>query len=352
MLKSFTVILRGEEFTVYQDQIEFDAPNYFTSIFLGDFSESQSRCVHLSRNPDLFRIIIEYLSGYDVLPLATAAIPARMTAEAALRNLRRDAAFYRLKGLESLVQNELEDLYGTDLTLSRLPCLGVAPVMVDFEDVLKGTLPVNVCIDRTEGLIAIHQGHNLPVLVVAHNITLMHYCSDHWWTLAPYFPVQSSSSQEKAGGKKQLKPGASLFQSDAKHWKWRSLAIEGQAQFLLDTGRVHPAAHITIDGSAMTGAELRVVVEALGWARQPSVVSSTHSPASPTALAMPELKAQFEVLQKARLREDVLKPILFLARRAAFLISRDTSGDGQVVTRMLDADCISMPEVAKGIRHL
>ncbi|KZV82404.1 hypothetical protein EXIGLDRAFT_754983 [Exidia glandulosa HHB12029] len=94
MLDKYAVILRGERFTLYRDQIEFDAPNYFTSIFLGDFAESQTRSVELSRSPNLFRIIVNYLSGYTVLPLTAAVIPGDMTFDMARANLLRDAEFF------------------------------------------------------------------------------------------------------------------------------------------------------------------------------------------------------------------------------------------------------------------
>lgn len=95
----YTVTVRGEVFTLTKSQIEFDAPNYFTMCFLGDFREAQTRHVKLSRDPDLFRIILDYLCGYTVLPLSKTVIPARMTQAAALKNLRTDAAFYQLEGL-------------------------------------------------------------------------------------------------------------------------------------------------------------------------------------------------------------------------------------------------------------
>ncbi|KAH7100442.1 hypothetical protein BKA62DRAFT_706306 [Auriculariales sp. MPI-PUGE-AT-0066] len=37
---------RGETFTLFQDQIEFDAPNYFSMMFLGDFAEPRRAASH------------------------------------------------------------------------------------------------------------------------------------------------------------------------------------------------------------------------------------------------------------------------------------------------------------------
>jgi hypothetical protein len=48
------------------EQISFDAPNYFTMLWGDDYEESRSNVVRLSRNPHLFALIYEYLSGYDV----------------------------------------------------------------------------------------------------------------------------------------------------------------------------------------------------------------------------------------------------------------------------------------------
>lgn len=105
MSETYTIHMRDETFNLTKDQIEFDSPNYFTSCFLGDFAESQTRTLRLSRNPDLFKIIIEYLSSYHVLPLAESAIPKLMDRPLALQNLRVDAEFYLLNGLVSQLAN-------------------------------------------------------------------------------------------------------------------------------------------------------------------------------------------------------------------------------------------------------
>ncbi|KAF8750967.1 hypothetical protein RHS01_09023 [Rhizoctonia solani] len=96
--EKYTVSIQGIDFTLSKSQIEFDGPNYFTTCFLGDFRESSTRRVELSRDPDLFRIVLSYLSGYTVLPLNERVIPATMSQEAALLNLRADAEFYQLDG--------------------------------------------------------------------------------------------------------------------------------------------------------------------------------------------------------------------------------------------------------------
>ncbi|CAE7213418.1 unnamed protein product [Rhizoctonia solani] len=97
--QEYTVIVRGHEFLLDQSQIEFDSPNFFTACFLGDFNEAQSRTLRLSRDPELFQIILNYLCGYTVLPLRDDFAPAFMTHETVLTNLRADALFYQLDGL-------------------------------------------------------------------------------------------------------------------------------------------------------------------------------------------------------------------------------------------------------------
>ncbi|CAE6467312.1 unnamed protein product [Rhizoctonia solani] len=95
----YTIIMRGKHFLLTKSQIEFDSPNFFTSCFLGDFSEAKSRTLKLSRDPELFQIIINYLCGYTVLPLNDGFAPPFMIPSTVLVNLRTDAIFYQLDGL-------------------------------------------------------------------------------------------------------------------------------------------------------------------------------------------------------------------------------------------------------------
>ena len=101
----FTVLVRGSSFILTRSQIEFDSPNYFTACFLGNFKESQTRTLEISRDPVLFGIIFDYLCGYTVLPLDKSVIPARMSLAMALVNLRVDAEFYQLDGLVRACDN-------------------------------------------------------------------------------------------------------------------------------------------------------------------------------------------------------------------------------------------------------
>ncbi|KAG8741378.1 hypothetical protein FRC10_002943 [Ceratobasidium sp. 414] len=105
---TYTVITRGEIFTLTRDQVEFDSPNYFTSCFLGESAESQTRTLTLSRDPNLFMIVLDYLSGYEVLPLHDSALPKRMGPDVARRNLLADARFYRLDRLADQINSSLQ----------------------------------------------------------------------------------------------------------------------------------------------------------------------------------------------------------------------------------------------------
>ncbi|KDN34339.1 hypothetical protein RSAG8_12570, partial [Rhizoctonia solani AG-8 WAC10335] len=95
----YTVVLRGQEFVLTKSQIEFDSPNYFTACFLGDFREGQTKRLVLTRNLELFQLVVEHLCGYEIFPLDDKTIPSHMPPDAVLRNLRADALFYQLDGL-------------------------------------------------------------------------------------------------------------------------------------------------------------------------------------------------------------------------------------------------------------
>ncbi|KAG8783846.1 hypothetical protein FRC12_019293 [Ceratobasidium sp. 428] len=105
--------MRGETFVLTRDQIEFDSPNYFSTCFLGEFAESRTRTLTLSRDPELFGIILDHLSGYEVLPLHSSAIPKRMSQELALHNLLVDARFYLLDGLSQRISSTTQSLNST-----------------------------------------------------------------------------------------------------------------------------------------------------------------------------------------------------------------------------------------------
>lgn len=89
----------GVPFSLSKDIIRTDSPNFFTAAFLGKFQESDSKQIVVDRNPHIFELIVEYLRGYDILPLSQDACPAKMTPAQATSNLYKDAQFYGLAGL-------------------------------------------------------------------------------------------------------------------------------------------------------------------------------------------------------------------------------------------------------------
>ena len=167
-MEEFTVLVRGNKFTLSQEQVQFDMPNYFSMLFLGDFVESESRVVRLDRNPDLFYIIRDYLSGYDVLPLEQGSVP-RMGVQAATKSLLKDAEFYMLSGLVTRLRAILEPPPpNIDHILARLTLFGVRPVCVEMEDFARGILPAGVVV--TQAGLSDSAG---PVLIIARNIPVM-----------------------------------------------------------------------------------------------------------------------------------------------------------------------------------
>ncbi|KAG8700805.1 hypothetical protein FRC08_004438 [Ceratobasidium sp. 394] len=97
----YTITLRGTSFHLDRSQLEFDSPNYFTACFLGSFSESNGREIRLSRDPSLFSLIVNYLSGYTIFPLREVD---GMAPEGVLENLLADALFYGLEDLVDILQ--------------------------------------------------------------------------------------------------------------------------------------------------------------------------------------------------------------------------------------------------------
>ncbi|ORY53984.1 hypothetical protein BCR35DRAFT_246789, partial [Leucosporidium creatinivorum] len=107
--EQYSVITRGVNFHLSRSQIEYDSPNYFTWAFLEhDFAEAASKVIYLDRNPQLFALIVEHLSGYEILPLASRAIPDIMTPLVALDNLRIDAEYFGLSKLSARLTEALD----------------------------------------------------------------------------------------------------------------------------------------------------------------------------------------------------------------------------------------------------
>ena len=155
-----TVIVRGEPFQLSRNQIDFDAPNFFSTYFSSGFVESAKRTLTLDRNPALFALIVEYLSGYPILPLSAESAPPLMSLAMARRCLLADAQFYGLQKLSAL------------LTPSKLNLdtrwMGYATQTVDLHDLVRHALPTGI-IQQPDGSVVSTQ-NGLPVITFAHNV--------------------------------------------------------------------------------------------------------------------------------------------------------------------------------------
>lgn len=120
----FTVVIRDRTFILTRSQIEFDSPNYFTSYLLGEPVESQTRRVKLSRDPDLFPVIMDYLCGYAIFPLKPKFILDSSSEDNTVSNLLRDAEFFKLDGLVQACNNVLPTLHESAPSRNRYILLG------------------------------------------------------------------------------------------------------------------------------------------------------------------------------------------------------------------------------------
>lgn len=102
----YIIVVRDTRYVLSKSQIEFDSPNYFTRYFLDETEEAEPRTLELSRDPDLFRIILDYLSGYSIFPLSDKHLPPHSPSQTILQNLLADAAFYDLRGFLKLCQDQ------------------------------------------------------------------------------------------------------------------------------------------------------------------------------------------------------------------------------------------------------
>jgi hypothetical protein len=103
-LEQFKLRVGGQPFVLTRFQLEHDAPNFFTSALLGDWSESQEELLDLpDRDPQLFRLVSQHLSGYTIFPL-----DAHQNTQKTLLNLKADAQFYGLDQLAIDVQNQID----------------------------------------------------------------------------------------------------------------------------------------------------------------------------------------------------------------------------------------------------
>ncbi|CEL61160.1 hypothetical protein RSOLAG1IB_09802 [Rhizoctonia solani AG-1 IB] len=145
----YTVVLRGQEFLLTKSQIDFDSPNYFSTCFLGDFREAETRRLELSRNPDLFRLIVEYLCGYEILPLNEKSLPPFMSLETGIQNLRADALFYQLDGLVNVCDRFVKPRENIESLRRSFMILGYS---ASSTYILDETAPKGISVDNIKWL--------------------------------------------------------------------------------------------------------------------------------------------------------------------------------------------------------
>jgi hypothetical protein len=137
---TYTVVVSGQRFVLTLAQIQFDSPNHFTNAFLGGFSEASSRMMRLDSSPELFAFIVDYLRGYEILPLSPQTIPRTMDIKSATRNLLRDAEYLGLTRLTAKlsVSCRMPSSFPSD------PWGFSTRLIVELDDVLEDHLPRGV----------------------------------------------------------------------------------------------------------------------------------------------------------------------------------------------------------------
>ena len=92
----FTVVVGGRRHTPLRSQIQRDSPNFFTSYFLNHSGQSlsQDTTLKVSRDPDVFELVLRYLNGFRVVPIHERLVPPTCSPETAPSDLRADAEFY------------------------------------------------------------------------------------------------------------------------------------------------------------------------------------------------------------------------------------------------------------------
>lgn len=156
----YNVVVRGEVFTLSKGQITFDAPNLFTQSFLGEFSEAASRTLSLDSDPQLFSVIVDYLSGYPILPLDREELPRRMTVAKATRYLAKDADYLGLTRLSSMLAIPPQ---------AFLEFSNVSPLSVNLMDVIRGNVGAGTHWHASGDLV---DADDRPIAVRAENLMI------------------------------------------------------------------------------------------------------------------------------------------------------------------------------------
>jgi hypothetical protein len=137
MANAFQVLVHGIEFHLSLAQVQQDSPNAFTEHFRPSevHADQLQAPFVLDSDPDLFAIIVQYLSGYDILPLAPTAVPRTLSLDAAKKGLLRDAGHLGLSGLHSI-------LHATTVSHNAfLHWSGTASNSITLLDFLEGRNP-------------------------------------------------------------------------------------------------------------------------------------------------------------------------------------------------------------------
>jgi hypothetical protein len=140
MGNKFTVLVGEVEFRLSLAQIQYDSPNAFTQHFRSSIEDpgiaTNQPPLELDMDPELFAIILQYLRGYDVLPLAPTAVPRILSLNAAKKGLLRDANVLGLSGLRSILQESIKS------TTKFLNWWGLGSEVTDLVDFLEFKTPV------------------------------------------------------------------------------------------------------------------------------------------------------------------------------------------------------------------
>ncbi|KZV86377.1 hypothetical protein EXIGLDRAFT_840829 [Exidia glandulosa HHB12029] len=314
MLDKYTVTLRGQVFALYRDQIEFDAPNYFSGLFLGDFSESQTRTVELSRSPDLFRIIVDYMSGYTILPLPATLVPLNMTSDVALENLARDAEFYGLQQLVELLRSHPSPK-SPDSLFAPSQSFGLAGPMVLFSDLLGGSLPLGATCDQ-RGVGSARGGTWHPVPLKATGLVLVACPAQTWDAFG------GSVASMTLGNPLIHHALPNMFAQRGVPVALGTSTLDGM-DFHTIPCTLAPSAHTSVEGVNAAGAVLSSQI--------------TYALHNTTLMAGGPLK---DALLKI-LRAEGNTLVVLLAEEVVFTIQSPVSGVGQAQLRVLAARFIS-----------
>lgn len=155
--------MRGEQFTLSHGQITFDSPNLFTQSFLSDFSEATTRSLSLDSDPGLFTIIVDYLSGYPVLPLEEQELTRKLSVAKATRYLAKDADYLGLSGLQEMLRARSNRV---------IDDRGISNNKVDLQDLLGGSLPSGLSWREEDGSLVDQKDR--PVVAVAANLGIQY----------------------------------------------------------------------------------------------------------------------------------------------------------------------------------